>query len=255
MSRVRSSVARLVPIFLAVFAVLGAGPAAAGKSVGSVNFTLGDKSMTGDWVLDFRAAPRAEATGDTLNPGRPIQPALGFELTWGHQGWPAWVALDVLHSYDDGVQYFPAIHLGALVIPPAHVRRRARTIEVGLGVRRSWTVLGWTPYLGGGGSWVRGSVAYEMSDPSQGSYGAPGPRVSGRDAAFGYWAGGGVYRRIGPRFQLGLTARYSKAKIDLPSVRVVGESGHYRFVPIALRELDAGGKHLGVVVGWSFPSR
>jgi hypothetical protein len=94
-----------------------------------------------------------------------------------------------------------------------------------------------------------------MSDPSQGQFGSLGPSVGGSDAAFGYWAGGGVYRRFGPRFQIGLTGRYSKATIDLPGTRVVGESGHYRLVPVTLPGVDAGGKHFGIVVGWSFPNR
>lgn len=252
MSRVRSFAARLVPTLVAAIVILGAGAASAGNDAGSVNFTLGNKSLTSDWYL---SAPRTGAVGDTLDPGRARQPALGLELTWRREGWPVSVALDVLHSYDDGIQQFPDISLGALVIPPATVRRRARTIEVGLGARRAFTVLGLSPYIGAGGSWVRASVAYDMSDPSQGQFGAPGPTVDGRDAAFGYWAGGGIYRRLGPRFQLGLTGRYSKATITIPGSRVVGENGHYRFVPGAGTEVDAGGQHFGLVVGWSFPSR
>ena len=38
------------------------------------------------------------------------------------------------------------------------------TFEVGLGVRRAWNVLGVKPYVGAGGSWVRGSFAIEVID-------------------------------------------------------------------------------------------
>ncbi|MEK7824167.1 MAG: hypothetical protein AAB290_03905 [Candidatus Eisenbacteria bacterium] len=272
MSRVPSSAARFVLTIPAMLGVLGAGAASAGKNVGSVNFTLGNKSMTSDslritvdgkrialrppWYL---SAPQTGATGDTLPPARPKQPALGVELTWGRAGWPVLVALDVLHSYDDGVQHFPANPL--FRIPPADVRRRARTIEIGLGARRAWNVKGLSPYLGAGGSWVRASVDYEMSDPSQGPYGAPGPSIGGHDSAVGFWVGGGIYRRLGPRFQLGLSGRYSKAKLSIPGSTVVGEVvppdtvGHYRFVPGQGTKVEAGGKHIGLVVGWSFPNR
>lgn len=264
MPRVPSSAARFVPIILAMLGVLAAGVAFAGTDVGSVNFTLGGKSMTSDWYL---SAPKTDATGATLPPGRPRQPALGVELTWGRQGWPVLVALDVLHTYDDGVQRYPFIILIRqqdtlpIPIPPADVRRRARTLEIGLGARRAWNVKGLSPYLGAGGSWVRANVSYEMSDPSQGQFGAPGPSIGGSDSAVGFWVGGGIYRRLGPRFQLGLSGRYTKARLSIPGrtvvgeVPVVGETGHYRFVPGQDTEVEAGGKHIGLVVGWSFPNR
>jgi opacity protein-like surface antigen len=267
MSRVPSSAARFVLTSLAMLGVIGAGVVFAGTDVGSVNFTLGSKSMTSDWYL---SAPKTDAGGDTLAPGS-SQPALGVELTWGRQGWPMLVALDVLHSYDDGVQHYPANPL--LDIPPANVRRRARTVEIGLGARRAWNVKGLSPYLGAGGSWVRANVIYEMSDPSQGQFGAPGPSIGGHDSAVGFWVGGGLYRRLGPRFQLGLSGRYSrlialwplpprKATLSIPGRTVVGEvgpsvgePGHYRFVPGQGTEVEAGGNHIGLVVGWSFPNR
>lgn len=266
MSRVPSSAARFVPTILAVLGILGAGVALAGTDVGSINFTLGSKSIRvrvegeprwRDWYL---GAPQTDATGDTLAPGS-SQPALGVELTWGREGWPALVALDVLHSYDDGVQRFPANPL--LDIPPADVRRRARTIEIGLGARRAWNVKGLSPYLGAGRSWVRANVIYEMSDPSQGQYGAPGRSIGSHAwAPPGFWVGGGLYRRLGPRFQLGLSGRYSKARLSIPGSTVVGEvgpyvgePGRYSFVPGQGTEVKAGGKHIGLVVGWSFPNR
>lgn len=256
MSRGPSSAARFVPIMLAMLGVFGAGVALAGTDVGSVNFTLGGKRMTSDWYL---SAPKTAVTGDTLA-SKGSQPALGVELTWGRQGWPVLVALDVIHTYDDGVQHYPANPL--FDIPPANVRRRARTFEIGLGARRAWNVKGLSPYLGAGGSLVRANVIYQMSDPSQGQFGAPGAAVGGHDSAIGYWVGGGFYRRLGPRFQLGLSGRYSTARLSIPGRTVVGEdgpsvgeAGHYRFVPGPGTEVEAGGKHIGVVVGWSFPNR
>ena len=249
MSRVSSTTFRFVLTMLAALGALDAGLASADGNVGSVNFTLGGKRMTGDWYL---SAPQTGSFGDTLAP-RSSQPALGVEITWGREGWPALIALDVLHSYDDGVQHFPANPF--LLIPPANVRRRARTVEIGLGVRRAWDVKGLAPYVGAGGSWVRASIDYLMSDPSQGTYGAPGPETGGRHSKVGYWVGGGVYRHLGPRFHMGLAGRYSKAQVEFPEWSAVrGGQGGYYFIPEPSK-VEAGGRHIGLVVGWSFPRR
>jgi opacity protein-like surface antigen len=249
MSRIWSSASRFVLTALAVLGALDAGRASAANAVGSVNFTLGSKRLTSDWYL---SEPKTDGTGDTLS-SRGSQPALGVEISWGREGWPALIALDLLHSYDDGVQHYPGNPL--FLIPPANVRRRARTLELGLGVRRAWTVGGFSPYLGAGGSMVRANFHYQMSDPSQGPYGAAGPAVAGRHFALGYWVGGGIYRNIGHRLHLGLTGRYSKAQVEFPEwSRVSGGQGGYYFLADS-NKVDAGGRHIGLVVGWSFPSR
>ena len=114
---------------------------------------------------------------------------------------------------------------------------------------------GYTPYIGGGGSWVRANFHYEMSDPSQGPYGAVGPSIGGHHSALGYWVGGGIYRRIGPRLHLGLAGRYSKAKVEFPEwSRVQGGQGGYYFAA-SPTTVESGGRNIGLAVGWSFPSR
>lgn len=263
MSRVTSSMAGAAMLLL-VLGGIAVGPALATADVGSVTFTLGSKGLAGardtdgdgvpderDWYL---SAPRLGAAGDTLLPAIPRQPALGIEFTWGREGWPVLVALDVLHSYDDGLQRFPGISLGTLVIPPADVRRRARTVEVGLGARRSWQVKGFSPYLGAGGAWIWATVNYEMSDPSQGQFGTPVTHVGGQGSAPGFWAGGGLFRPIGRRFQIGLAGRYSKAKVTLPRPTVEGQQGGYHFTGGDI-QVEAGGTHVGLIVGWAYPGR
>ena len=251
MSRVLSSAARAMrAVLMMMTGLFAAGASFAGTNTGSIHFTAGTKSLSGDWFL---SAPHISAAGDTLASGRSAQPSLGVELTWGRQGWPVSLALDVLHSYDDGLQHFPLISLGPLFIPGANVQRRGRTIEIGLGARRSWLVRGFSPTIGAGGTLVRASVSYRMSDPSQG-FGVPGRSSGGRDAAFGYWVGGGLYRNIGPRVQMGLRARYSKAKLTLPEPTVLGAQGGYYFRGNP-REVEAGGRHIALVLGWSFPGR
>lgn len=254
MSRIRRSAARIVPILAASFIAipgLFAATSALAEDVGMVNFTLGYKRMSTDWEL---GTPGVSASGDTLAPASASQPGLGVELTWGRKGWPASLAIDVLHSYDDGMQHFPFINLGPDTVFAADARRRASTLEIGVGLRRSFGLKAWEPYIGAGGSWVHANVIHEVTDPAQGSYGALISRETGHDSSFGYWVGGGLLKRFGQRFHLGLTGRYSSAKVDLPSSRVVGESPHYHFTSATSR-VDAGGRHIGLVLGWDFPGR
>ncbi|MGH7731556.1 MAG: hypothetical protein ACRENJ_09955 [Candidatus Eiseniibacteriota bacterium] len=240
-----SSVIRSIVVCLLLTGVLVAGSAFAATDVGSINFLLGRKSLTKDWYL---GPPIVDATGQVVEPGRAGQPSLGIELTWGREGWPAMVALDVLHSYDDGIIHVPAF----FTIPAYDVRPRASTLEIGLGARRAWNVLGLTPYVGAGGSWVRANFVVEVIDPNAGQFGVLTASARGAATAFGFWAGGGVYRRLGPRLQIGLAGRYSKA--TLPA------SGFFQDGPspapaVGTPELDGGGRHVNLVVGWSFPSR
>lgn len=250
MSRVTPSVARAVLSILIAAGALAAGSAHA-TDVGSIHFIGGAKNLSSEW---FVSAPRTDAGGDTTAAGRVMHPSLGVEITWGRQGWPAMVALDVIHSYDDGIQAFPLVSLGPLQIPPADVQRRARTVEIGVGARRAWSIAGFTPEVGAGGVWVRGTVHYRMSDPSQGTNGTLVSSLGKRDAAIGYWVSAGLYRRIGPRLEMGLRGRLSKATLTLVEPTVVGQQGGYTFRGDPV-EVDAGGRHLGLVVGWAFPTR
>ena len=241
MSRAASSTVRAILISLVLTAAFGAGVGAAfaGTDVGSVNFTLGRKSLTHAWSLSV-------PTQDTTS--RVGQPALGVELSWGRQGWPVMVAFDILHSYDDGIIHVPQF----FTTPAFDLRLRARILEVGLGVRRSWSVLGWSPYLGAGGSWVRGNSAIEIIDPNAGQFGVVMSSAHAQASASGYWVGGGLIRRIGPRFQIGLEGRYAKA--TLPATPLVVQ-GTLPFGITTTPERDGGGRHVNLVVGWSFPVR
>lgn len=246
MPRVPSSVRRTALITLALTGTLGAAGAFAATDVGTIHFTLGYKNLSSDWNLDPR---EVDQFGNVLPAGRASEPALGLELTWGRQGWPAQIALDVLHSSDDGISHVPRF----FTIPAYDLRLRASTLELGLGLRRSINVIGLTPYLGAGGAWVRGRAVVEVSDPNAGQFGAPTAYAHTRSSAFGYWASAGVYRRLGPRFQLGLEGRYSKATLAAKPFTV-----DYGALPSGITtfpEVDGGGRTIHLLVGWSFPSR
>jgi len=248
MSRVPLSAMRAAVATLFVSCALLTGVAHAGTDVGSIHFTLGYKNLTKDWYL---GPPMLDAAGDPIEPGRVNQPALGVELTWGRQGWPAQIAVDLLHSYDDGVT----------VVRPSFgaqgytERSRAATLEIGLGLRRAWTIRGFSPYIGAGGSWVRGNAVVEISDPDTTQFGLLTASGRARASAFGYWAGVGICRQIGPRLQIGLAGRYSKA--TLPETPVTVDLGTLTAPDedLVMTKLDAGGRTIQLVVGWSFPAR
>ena len=76
------------------------------------------------------------------------------------------------------------------------------------------------PYVGGGLAYIDGEI--EVSS------------VSVSYAGIGFWANGGVLFRIGSRFNLGIDVRYSDAEIE----------------PLPGAKLDAGGTHVGLLVGF-----
>lgn len=222
------------------------GAVAAGTDAGTVNFTLGYKNLTGDWNLDPRDL---DASGNALPAGRANEPAMGLEVSWGRSGWPAQVDFNVLHSYDDGITHIPQF----FTTPAFDLRLRARTIELGLGLRRSIEVIGLTPYLGAGGLWLHGSFAVDIIDPNAGQFGAQTNSGTVHASAFGYWGEAGIVRRIGPRFHLGAGYRYSKA--TLPERDFLVTSGALPFNIHTFPKADGGGRTIQLVAGWSFPGR
>jgi hypothetical protein len=245
-----SAVRPLLAISL-LLSVLGAGLAWSAPLKGSVNFTLGGRKMSNEWNL---STPTTDTHGDTLH-DKVNQPALGAEVTLGPESWPVQIAADLLYSSDDGVQEYPANNL--FDIPKVQVHKRASTLELALGARRAFPFKWSTPYIGAGFSLFRAQLASEMVDPDAGRWGEQLDAVAEHNWAPGYWFGGGIYRALGPRFQMGLTLRFSKAQMKFTNRgQVVGEQGGYVFVPhTGDDKIDVGGRHIGLVVGWSFPAR
>ena len=236
MSRVLSFTARTILASLMISGLLFAAVAFAGSDVGSVNFVLGYKNLSGNRYLEAD-------TGQ--DPGRVSQPGMGVELTWGRQIWPVQLALDVLHSYDDGIARVPA--------SAYNLRLRASTLEVGLGVRRSWSIGSVTPHIGAGGSWVSGNSLIEVSDPNAGQFGTQTAGARARTSGTGCWAGAGLACRIGPRFQIGLAGRYSETIIS--SAAIILDNGELPFTDTRVPKQDGGKRHINLSVGWAFPGR
>ena len=139
------------------------------------------------------------------------QAEIGILTCFGSDEWPVLIAVDLLGSADDGDAAPVAAALDQF------------TLELDLGVRKVWKPGDKTrPFLGGGLAFIRGGHDLIV---------LPGIVGDDSDSATGAWIDGGVVWRLRKNFILGLEARYSTAEIDLE------------------REVDAGGRHLGLVLG------
>ena len=182
-----------------VLALLLAFPAVAlaGNFAGNANFFLGTKSLDkDDW--------------------EPVEEhgAFGVELSWGNTDWPVYIVSYLFWSAD--AQDFTLFETVAV------------TSELNVGVRKIWGESRKTrPYVGGGIAIVRGYVQ-ERFDFF--------PDVDSSDAAVGPWVGGGVFWRLGSRFNIGMSARWSKADVEIFN-----------------RSVDAGGFQFGLLLGFGWP--
>ncbi len=190
--------ARRLAAALPILLALGiATPARAGEYAGNLNFILGQK---------------------VLNEGdwEPIddQPMVGVEYTWGFSNWPIHIATDVILSSEDG-------DIGS------GVDADGSTAEMDLGVReiREHGPFRWS--VGAGLSLVKAEVELE----------GPGGSVDDDDVGFGGWLGGGIFWRLGSRLNLGVSARYSKAEVELFDA-----------------DAEAGGFAYGALVGFGWPA-
>jgi len=179
-------------------------PAWAGAD-GHVNFFIGQKSLDdGDW--------------------QPIEDQLEFGavMSFGQDDWPVHIAVDVLASADEETLSDPA--LGTVTLTGS-------TVEFAAGVRKIWKKGRVLPYLGAGVGIIAAGSKFDDGFVS----------VDASDAGFGFWAGGGVFWRLGGHFNIGLDARYSSAEVDLDF-----GSG------VVAQDVSAGGLHYGVLLGFGW---
>ena len=139
------------------------------------------------------------------------QDLFGLEVSWGEKSWPIQIATDLFGSYKE--DSFEGI--------------TAKTSEFGMGVRKIWGQRHVHPYLGAGAAIVYGAAELDFS----------GIIVKDSDTSTGAWAGGGVFWRLGSRFNLGLAARYSRSKVTLFDT-----------------DMEAGGYEGGLILRWGWPA-
>jgi len=184
--------------------VVVAGPAMA-DAEGHVNFFLGEKAMNSD---DWDPVDK--------------QGEFGAVMSFGGSDWPVLIAADVLTSgQEEDVTTGP---FGASKL-------KAGTFEAAFGARKIWKFGNVHPYASGGIALIGAGAKYESGIFS----------VDADDAAIGPWVSGGVFWRLGSRFNLGFDVRYSSAEVDL-------DFG----AGIVQHNVKAGGLHGGITVGFGW---
>lgn len=185
-----------------------ASPSLAGP--GHINFMIGQKQFDSDeW--------------DPIDK----QTSFGVEGAFGPGHWPVQIAAYVSRASDEKAATYGGTQFNL----------DATTFEFGFGLNKTWAAGKLYPYLGAGGVHAKVDVTAQQSGAS-GSDDASG---------FGFWAGTGVFYRVGSTFNIGGGARYSSADVDFNAF--TGVSG----VPISGRTVDAGGFTFGVLIGWGWP--
>jgi len=133
------------------------------------------------------------------------QAEFGVSSTFGGPEWPVHIALDLLGSADDTNDF------GATV--------DASTSEFDVGIRKIWGKNKVMPFVGGGAAFVTGRL--EVLG------------ISVDDSSLGAWIDGGVFWRLGSRFNIGFEARISRADVTIEGF-----------------DLKAGGSHLALILGF-----
>jgi hypothetical protein len=186
----------------------------------NLNFVLGAKLLDpDDWPV-----------GDN-------QGSIAFLSTFGPSSWPVQVAIDVLGSGSGSTAVF---------YPEPGVEVRGNelihsTFELGVGVRKIWRTSNARPFVGGGLAVIWGQQEMEFIPlpdfdiDGHELYTFPPLVLSEDDEAPGVWIDGGIFWRLGTRFNIGLEARYSRAELSFRA-----------------REVQAGGFNLGLILGWGW---
>lgn len=193
------------------------------EAKGDINFMLGFKQID-----DFADLQESFSGEDDLG----SQPDLGVEMTFRGADWPIGVAVDILGSArQEEVSEYAYPYFIDLEVD-------ASTAEVDVGVRKIWELPGKAvrPYVGGGLALARGEVEL-TGDAFIPLIGLITVSESDDGTGVGYWLGGGVYWRLGERFNIGLNARYSSAEVELED---------------ADEDVDVGGIHAGLLLGWGW---
>jgi hypothetical protein len=135
----------------------------------------------------------------------------GILLDFRQKTWPVNIAVDILHSTDDGIY-------------DTNINVEGKTLEMDLGIRKIWGLKPFKPFIGGGLAFI--AAKYEACDKS-------GIPIDDDDTAIGIWINGGLYWTI-KRFNIGIDLRWSRADVTFSEFNV---------------KADAGGIHYGLITG------
>ncbi len=192
-------------------------PAIAGAAdwSGNVNALVGLKMLDdSDW-------------GDFDN-----QTEVGVMADFGMDSWPLSLCANLLYSNDSTSDYHD--HEVGNTYYYTYYAEDASTVELNLGVKKIWTPADrFNLYVAGGLAVIYGEMEITQADNLyDGTY-----RDTDRedDTGLGGWGAVGCYVTFSSHVNVGVDLRYSSAKIDMYD-----------------DEIDAGGVHLGLLVGYAW---
>lgn len=145
----------------------------------------------------------------------------GILTTFAGKAWPVGIAADVFYSSKTALDF-----CGELGCYDDTVQ----TYELALGVRKIWRTEIVHLGLGGGIARIRASRGGEHDDHPPAGDGV------------GPWVSGSCFFQIGRRFDVGAHVRWSEADVTIPS----------EFSSVPDQQVDAGGWHAGVVLGFAW---
>jgi hypothetical protein len=191
---------------------------AGAQSTGSVNFIVGKTDLDKD----------TEPADD--------QTTFGVQWSFGNEGWPVMLAVDLIYSNGDGSEsggyyYFPYGYFDAKLDVDV------TTMELAFGVRKEWGKKSVHPFIGGGLQWTDTDVDADLTILSLGSASI----VDDSDSSVGFWANAGIYWRLGKHFNLGVNVRYRDSEATLEGQ-----------VPGTEIDIDTSGVHYGALLGWGW---
>jgi hypothetical protein len=187
---------------LALLLLCMAAPVSAVFAGGDVNFLLGYKPMDEDFWGPVDS-----------------QGAFGAQVTFGREAWPVWIAIDYFVS--TAVEERVPVNVFGFT---SDQDIAGATVEFDLGIRKIWGKGKHTrPFLGGGIGLVGGTLDLDIVDDS--------------DYTAAPWADAGVFWRLGRRFNIGGTVRYSKADVTIFD-----------------EDVRVGGFTYGLLLGWGWPA-
>ena len=182
----------------------------------------------GDANVIFGQKILSEGSFDDLGVGG--QPVLGVTVTLDFQ-WPVALAIDLLSTSDEETETTAAAF-------PITKKTKVDTLELDLGVRKFWEIKRWRPYVGGGLSLIQLDIKQTTSTEFLGNI-VEDTLIDDDDSGVGFWLAGGTLWTLPAGFNLGAEVRYSDAEGDITSEGFTSKQG-----------FDAGGFHLGVMLGY-----
>lgn len=205
-------------VCLVLLTIAVASPSAlAGEFKGEANFFFGWKMLDeDDWgVYDYNGTEPKYSLDN--------QAQFGAELTWGSTTWPVAIASDVFWSIETANSGIDDTY--------------AWTMEIDPGVRKIWELGRFRPYAGAGLGLIFGGLNLHCATEGPIQCQFEGDSGNDKEVTVGAWLNAGVFYRIGGKFNIGASTRWSTGGgLDIHDI-----------------DRNPGGFQLGLLLGFGWP--